>query len=341
MNEPLDDLSSLPDPLRSWDIPSVIGILLNAVIPTITLVWTITSGYWFWSETLGNQWFGVGSVILEAIGLVGLGLYISGWDERNLWVKWRWVLPYVPIPSLSYAIHSMVERNAAWVSSLTNTIGWDYQVIAWTFSIACVAALTFLSHVGWKTLEGELNDMFGAQEKRILRWKERQLRLLQAERIAARSRADVISMRIRIEVERLQTEVPRLQAEALEMQQRAASAAVQLEALRQAEIDMEEKREGREIEEELTIEAVKAALLIATGTSQNKTARVCGVSKRKLREWFNGDPDGWAQNVLNAAPKEMVQDALGSVDPAMQQNLRTVLPLEEKPMTVSSNGAHP
>lgn len=339
MNEPLDDLSSLPDPLRSWDIPSIIGILLNAVIPSITLIWTITSGYWFWSETLGNQWFGIGSVILEAIGLVGLGLYISGWDDRNLWVKWRWVLPYVPIPSLSYAIHSMVERNAAWVSTLTHTIGWNYQVIAWTFSIACVAALTFLSHVGWKTLEGELNDMFGAQEKRILRWKERQLRSLQAELTAARSMADVISTRLNIEVERLQKELPRLQAEALQMQQRAASAAIQLEALRQAAIDMEAKHVRETDEEELTIEAVKAALLIASGKSQNWTARVCGISRRKLRDWFNGDPNGWAQNVLNAAPKEMVQDALKSLDASMLPNIQDILALEEQ--SVSSNGAHP
>lgn len=352
MNEPPDDLAALPDPLRSWDVPSVIGMGLNAVIPLITLIWTITSGYWFWSETLGSPWFGIASVILEAMGLIGLLLYLSGWDDRNLWVQWRRLLPYVPIPSLSYAIHSMVERNAAWVSSLTTMIEWNYQLTAWTFTIACVAALTFLSHVGWKTLEEELDDMFGSQEKRIQRWKQRQLRQLQAARASAASQADVAAMQIAIEIEKLQRALPGLQAKAAEMQQLVEGAAVKLEALRQAQLSINMRDEGREINEGgITIETVKAALLIATGASQTWTARVCGISRRRLREWINGgDPAGWAQNVLNAASKEMVQDALSSFDPATRQSLENpltqlgiALTLEENAATISSsaNGSHP
>lgn len=358
------------DPESSDDVMDIVlqrnrsleiaGFVLNSIIPIATLVWTVSSGFWFWSATFGNVAVGIAfMVIVEMIGLIGLILHLMGWDQRNFLVRARIILPFMPLPSLLFAIHELLTRHARWIHDMAAAVAIPHAWAVWAFTAIGCSVILIVSRFGWKTIEEEIDNRVSGRIARARFRLLREINAIHAQRIEALIEAHLEHQRLKARVGALKIMVPIHRAQAADAQKRAERAAAQLEAAQHALRTIRDATQTLPDEEDdVTLAEIlgsptdihkdmlrlQVAVYLAAGWSQKSTADAIGrVDRRTIGRWV-GDTSKmkeWGMEQIRQAPPEMLRIVLRSIPAEVAHCVQHLLPNlpATASLAVSVNGA--
>lgn len=220
------DPAAAPEPtLRrviAWlhtDGEPVLTLVLQAIIPVVTLGVTIWGSFVFWSGVVGNPWLALAIMVtLEGIGVVGLVLYVLDLAPTHPFRAARRLLPLLPAIPVVHTLHAVLDA-APLLRATAADVGVAPSALAWGAAGIIGALVVGVAWVAWDALAETLRNADARALARIERTRARRMRaihvamarqaadleVLRAEALARRER---LKEEIGTEIARLREEIP-------------------------------------------------------------------------------------------------------------------------------------